>query len=106
MMTNPTCVKMRNFSAAYRRSDQRHLEEEEEPEERPRPVRFVPMEDDREGREEGREPDQRHAEPIDADNVVEPELSPPPLPLDVKQRYVGRAGQRGTRRHLRDRWAD
>src|SRR5437867_8978945 len=62
-----------------------HLEEQEEPEERLRSVLFVPVENDREGRQQGREPDERDAQTVHTDDVVETELRPSRIPLHVVQ---------------------
>src|SRR6266487_5164206 len=78
-------------------ADEGHLEEQEEPEERPRSVFLVPVEHDCEGREERRQPNERHAEPVDADDIVEPELRPPPLPLYIVQGDGGRGNFRDWR---------
>src|SRR2546430_12978576 len=54
----------------------------------------------RQGREQGREPDQRHAEAVHADDVIEPELGPPSDALHVvegDERARGRWLRRGRR---------
>src|SRR2546430_8691761 len=56
----------------------------------------------RQGREQGREPDQRHAEAVHADDVIEPELGPPSDALHVVEGDE-RARGRWLRRGRRDR---
>src|SRR3989449_678560 len=70
-------------------ADECHLEEKEEAEESLRPVLLVPVENDRECRQQSGEPDERDAQTVDTNDVIETKLGPPRIPLHIVQRDIG-----------------
>src|SRR2546425_3519933 len=70
-------------------TDECHLEEQEEAEECLRPVLLVPVENDRECRQQSGEPDERDAQTVDTNDVIETKLGPPRIPLHIVQRDIG-----------------